>query len=43
MKILIVCISVGICLIMIDGHDHSDGHADIDDFDNNDDDAPFDR
>lgn len=28
---------------MIDGHDHSDGHADIDDFDNNDDDAPFDR
>ena len=28
---------------MIDGHDHSDGQADIDDFDNNDDDAPFDR
>ena len=28
---------------MIDGHDHSDGHADIDDLDNNDDDAPFDR
>ena len=28
---------------MIDGHDHSDGHTDIDDFDNNDDDAPFDR
>lgn len=28
---------------MIDGHDHSDGNADIDDFDNNDDDAPFDR
>lgn len=28
---------------MIDGHDHSDGQADIDDIDNNDDDAPFDR
>lgn len=28
---------------MIDGHDHSDGHVDIDDIDNNDDDAPFDR
>ena len=28
---------------MIDGHDHSDGQADIDDLDNNDDDAPFDR
>ena len=28
---------------MIDGHDHSDGQADIDDFDNNDDNAPFDR
>lgn len=26
---------------MIDGHDHSDGHTDIDDFDNNDDDAPL--
>ena len=28
---------------MIDGHDHSDGHADFDDFDHDDDDSPFDR